>query len=123
MIMFCTYEGDHQVNAMLCAYSCPRSVKMKCAEYKRNYEKLKSLLIAGQYLTKYGLPNFPDPNVKEKERTRKVRADKGQPKPKVKEVEKPAPAPVAIPADEAPKRTRRTKKQMEEARRQMQHGE
>lgn len=122
MIVYCPDRENACINALICAFSCPTSVKLKCSEYKKNYEKLKKLLIEQRYLDKYGLPSFPDPSV-----TRKVRQKKTTEP--VKPVEKPVESPKSKPAApkkkpvEVPisevktKRKRRTKKEMEEARR------
>lgn len=106
MFVWCTNDGSEKfVNCLVCVYSCPNNTKTKCKTYAENYEKIKSLLIAQRYLTKYGPASFVLPDALKPKKAKKVK----------KEVPPPAPKEEVITADK-PKRKRRTKAEMEEAR-------
>lgn len=113
MILVCSLDGNiHQVNALVCIYSCPKKTKVKCQAYDKDFEKLEALIIEDKYIYKYGAPQFPVPNAKKKKKAKDMVAKilkKVKPKP-------PEAAPALAAESVKPKRTRRTKAQMEEAR-------
>lgn len=114
MIVWCNIDGDKQVNCLVCVYSCPKHVKLKCKTYEENYEKIKALLIEQKYLTKYGIPTFEVPlslrpkKTKKETPPKKVTAHKKEKAPEVIEVVSSEVVKV--------KRKRRTKAEMEESR-------
>lgn len=108
MIVWCERDGsNHQIDGLICVYSCPESVKILCKTYTENYEKLKSMLIEQKYLTSRGLPNFPIPKALRPKKEKKRRVAK-EGKPKAVEAK--------VNSEGKPKRKRRTKAEMLESK-------
>jgi len=120
MILRCPLNA--QINALICIYTCTKSVKEVCKVYEQNYDKITKLLIEQKYLDKYGIPGhvLPKSRQPKKESKRKPKEDTATVKP-AKETKpktaKPAKDKEAVPAASVkPKRKRRTKAEMAFAR-------
>jgi hypothetical protein len=108
MIVSCELDGKDNprfINALICVYTCKEKIKLACPTYAAKYEEIKTMLIENKYLTKYGIPSFPVPKSlqSKKERKNKGATEEAKSKPEAVEIAK-------------PKRKRRTKAEMEEAR-------
>lgn len=109
MVVYCPIREGASINCLICIYSCEAKVKEICKEYEANYDAISKVLVQSSYVSKYGPPGFILPKSR-RPKPEKKRGKKKIEAAKVGDTDKP----VAVPAK--PKRKRRTKAEMEAAR-------
>lgn len=63
MKLYCPKKGSHggTCDVLICLFSCPTEIKVKCEEYGRYWPEIQALEVPEKYIEKYGQPDKAEP--------------------------------------------------------------